>query len=57
MGRINRDDELVEGDKGSAGEIGHIRVGFNNERLCPCGLYDCVEQFASATGIVKLLIF
>jgi glucokinase len=47
------DDELVEGDKGSAGEIGHIRVGFNNERLCPCGLYDCVEQFASATGIVK----
>lgn len=47
------DDELIEGDTGSAGEIGHIRVGFNNERLCPCGLYDCVEQFASATGIVK----
>lgn len=52
-GGIIIDDELIEGNTGSAGEIGHIRVGFKNERLCKCGLYDCVEQFASATGIVK----
>lgn len=52
-GGIIVDDELIEGDTGSAGEIGHIRVGFNNERLCKCGLYDCVEQYSSATGIVK----
>lgn len=52
-GGIIIDDEIVEGNTGSAGEIGHIRVGFNNERLCKCGLYDCVEQYSSATGIVK----
>ncbi|MCK9471643.1 MAG: ROK family protein [Bacilli bacterium] len=51
-GGIIIDDELIEGNTGSAGEIGHIRVGFNNERLCKCGLFDCVEQYSSATGIV-----
>lgn len=52
-GGIVVDEQLIEGDTGSAGEIGHIRVGFDNERLCSCGLYDCVEQYSSATGIVK----
>lgn len=51
-GGIIINNELIEGNTGSAGEIGHIRVGFNNARLCKCGLYDCVEQYASATGIV-----
>lgn len=51
-GGIIIDDDLVVGSMGSGGEIGHIRVGFNNERLCKCGLYDCVERYASATGIV-----
>lgn len=46
-------DHLLEGYTGSAGEIGHIRVDFNNKRKCTCGLYDCVEEYASATGIVK----
>ena len=46
------DNELVEGASGSTGEIGHIRVGYHNDRLCTCGLYDCIEQYASATGVV-----
>ncbi|MDD4077561.1 MAG: ROK family protein [Bacilli bacterium] len=45
-------NELIEGASGSTGEIGHIRVGYHNDRLCTCGLYDCIEQYASATGIV-----
>ncbi len=52
-GGIIIDNNLVVGAMGSAGEIGHIRVGFNNERLCKCGLYDCVELYSSATGLVK----
>ena len=52
-GGIIIDNNIIEGSMGSAGEIGHIRVGFNDERLCSCGLYDCVEQYASATGIVN----
>lgn len=51
-GGIVIDNELIEGSTGSCGEIGHIRVGFSNERKCTCGLFDCVEQYASATGIV-----
>ena len=46
-------DHLLEGYSGSAGEIGHVRVDFQNKRKCTCGLYDCVEEYASATGIVK----
>lgn len=52
-GGIIIDGNLVEGNSGSAGEIGHIRVGFSNQRKCSCGLYDCVEQYGSATGIVR----
>lgn len=51
-GGIIINNQLIEGNTGSCGEIGHLRVGFNNERLCTCGLYDCVEQYASATGVV-----
>lgn len=52
-GGIVINNELIEGSTGSCGEIGHIRVGFENQRKCSCGLYDCVEQYASATGVVK----
>ncbi len=51
---INR--KLVEGSTGSCGEVGHLRVEVGNKRKCTCGLYDCVEQYASATGIVKTAI-
>ena len=52
-GGIVINKNLVEGFTGSTGEIGHIRVAFENERKCTCGLYDCLEQYASATGLVK----
>ena len=52
-GGIVIDGKLIEGVSGSTGEIGHIRVGYDNQRQCTCGLYDCIEQYASATGIVK----
>lgn len=51
-GGIIFNNQLIEGATGSSGEIGHIRVDFHNDRLCSCGLYDCIEQYASATGIV-----
>lgn len=52
-GGIVMNRRLIEGCTGSCGEIGHLRVGFTNRRKCTCGLYDCVEQYASATGIVR----
>ncbi|MDD4689300.1 MAG: ROK family protein, partial [Eubacteriales bacterium] len=44
--------ELYEGNNGSTGEIGHLRVAEGNLRKCNCGLYDCCERYASATGLV-----
>ncbi|NLW49057.1 MAG: ROK family protein [Firmicutes bacterium] len=44
--------ELYEGFTGSAGEIGHLPVATGKKRLCNCGLYDCHERYASATGLV-----
>lgn len=51
-GGIILNNELHEGINGSAGEIGHIRVDFRNLRKCNCGLFDCVERYASASGVV-----
>lgn len=55
-GGIVINNELIEGSTGSCGEVGHLRVDFHNRRKCTCGLYDCVEQYASATGIVRTAI-
>lgn len=45
--------EILTGSNGAAGEIGHITVNFEEEDNCGCGKTGCLEQFASATGIVK----
>lgn len=52
-GGIVINDQLLEGATGSAGEVGHIKVEGNNPRHCTCGLFGCLEQYASATGVVK----
>lgn len=44
---------ILTGSKGAAGEIGHITVEYQEEDTCGCGKRGCLEQFASATGIVK----
>jgi glucokinase len=47
-------DGLVwHGMKGMAGELGHITVEPNGHP-CPCGNVGCVEQYASATAIVRM---
>jgi glucokinase len=40
------------GEHGFAMEVGHI-ITTQNGRLCGCGNYGCMEQYASATGITK----
>ncbi len=42
--------DLVYGDDGFAGEIGHTIV-FQDGRECGCGRKGCLETYASATGI------
>lgn len=44
--------ELVYGNSGFAGEIGHVSVNPDG-RFCGCGRRGCLETYVSATGIKK----
>lgn len=44
---------LVAGAFGAAGEAGHITVNREETRTCGCGRHGCLEQYASAQGIVR----
>lgn len=45
---------ILTGATGAGGEIGHIHVEDAEETPCNCGSLGCLEQYASATGIVRL---
>ncbi|MEM6260065.1 MAG: ROK family protein [Planctomycetota bacterium] len=47
---LNR--RVFHGGGGLAGEVGHMIV-VPNGHLCGCGQYGCLEQYASATAIVR----
>ena len=53
-GGIIVDGKIVAGFDGAGGEIGHITVNKDEIEACNCGQYGCLEQYASATGIVRL---
>lgn len=46
--------KLIAGFMGGAGEIGHMNVEEKETVPCNCGLMGCLEQYASATGVVTL---
>jgi predicted NBD/HSP70 family sugar kinase len=43
--------QLFQGDDGSAGEIGHVRIR-GNDLLCRCGQVGCLETLSSAQAVV-----
>ena len=53
-GGIVVEGNLLHGAHGSGAEIGHICVNPEETVRCNCGNYGCVEQYCSATGIVRL---
>lgn len=53
-GGIIIDGKIVAGSHGAGGEIGHMMVDETEEETCGCGKKGCLEQYASATGIVRL---
>ncbi|MFV0344115.1 MAG: ROK family glucokinase [Anaerocolumna sp.] len=52
-GGVILNGEIVTGSSGAAGEIGHMLACHDEEETCGCGKHGCLEQYASATGIVK----
>lgn len=53
-GGIIVDGRIVVGTNGAGGEIGHIHVDDDIPWLCGCGNQGCLEQVASANGVVRL---
>ena len=52
-GGIIIDGKIVYGTNGAGGEIGHILVNEEETECCGCGKKGCLEQYASATGLVR----
>ena len=52
-GGIVIDGKIVYGAHGAGGEIGHLVLNKEETVPCGCGKYGCVEQYCSATGIVR----
>ncbi|MCR5421642.1 MAG: ROK family glucokinase [Lachnospiraceae bacterium] len=53
-GGVIIDGKVVSGCLGGGGEIGHIHIEDNETEICGCGNKGCLEQYTSATGIVRL---
>ena len=52
-GGVIINEKIVCGSNGAGGEIGHINMKENEKDACGCGNRGCLEQYASATGIVR----
>lgn len=53
-GGIIVDGKMVAGANGAGGEIGHLNVCEDESEACNCGQHGCLEQYASATGVVRM---
>lgn len=53
-GGVIIDGKIVAGSNGAGGEIGHVAVNDQETEACGCGKRGCLEQYASATGVVRL---
>ena len=53
-GGIILNGEILSGTNGAAGEVGHIPVWDDETEMCGCGKRGCLEQYGSATGIVRV---
>ena len=53
-GGIIINGKILTGSTGAGGEIGHMHLVDGEEEACGCGKHGCLEQYTSATGIVRL---
>ena len=53
-GGIIINGKMIAGVNGAGGEIGHMTIDLDESDVCNCGKKGCLEQYASATGIVRL---
>lgn len=53
-GGIIVNGKMVSGAHGYGGEIGHMLINPHEAESCNCGKKGCLEQYASATGLVRM---
>lgn len=53
-GGIIINGKILPGSHGAGGEIGHMQVSDHETDTCNCGKKGCLEQYASASGIVRV---
>ena len=53
-GGIVIEGKLLHGTNGAGAEIGHMVLRKDETAVCGCGKRGCVEQYCSATGIVRM---
>ncbi|MCD8146090.1 MAG: ROK family glucokinase [Clostridiales bacterium] len=53
-GGVVLNEKIVAGTNGGAGEVGHMTVNPYESVPCGCGKCGCLEQYASANGIVRM---
>lgn len=53
-GGIIVNGKLIAGNRGVGGEVGHFVVNPDEPERCNCGNRGCMEQYASATGMVRI---
>ena len=53
-GGIIVDGKIIAGAHGAGGEIGHITMNPKETEVCGCGRKGCLEQYSSATSVVRL---
>ena len=51
-GGVILDNKIYTGQSGNAMEVGHMTIDYQG-RDCPCGNKGCLEQYCSATALVK----
>ena len=47
--------KVIDGVHGAGGEIGHITVNRHETAVCGCGKRGCLEQYSSATGVIRCM--
>ena len=52
-GGVVLNGKILMGTSGVAGEIGHMTIDPYETECCGCGKKGCLEQYASATGMVR----
>lgn len=53
-GGIISEGQVIHGAHGAGAEIGHMVINRDETERCNCGNKGCVEQYCSATGVVRL---